>query len=193
MSQAQPEIRMRPFASADAPAMTSWASTADELLQWAGPIFRFPLDESQLLEYARDTGDQRHLICAARSSDDTVLGHVELKVLAEHSLGKVGRVAVDPSLRGQGIAGRMLGWLVRFAFEDLCLHRLELVVFAFNRPALRCYERLGFCVEGRARDARKASEGYWDLLYMGMLESDYRAASASPLIPSPDQPQAGRH
>jgi RimJ/RimL family protein N-acetyltransferase len=51
------------------------------------------------------------------------------------------------------------------------LQRLELVTLSFNKPALRCYRRAGFTQEGLARDACKASDGYWDLVYMAMLAS----------------------
>jgi RimJ/RimL family protein N-acetyltransferase len=78
-------------------------------------------------------------------------------------------------MRGRGIASEMLSQLISFAFEELRLHRLELIVFSFNEPALRCYRRLGFAEEGLARHARKASTGYWDVVYMGLLESDFRA------------------
>jgi len=61
-------------------------------------------------------------------------------------------------------------WLARFAFVELRLHRLELVVFPFNLPAHRCYENAGFTEESYARDARRASDGtYWGLIYMARL------------------------
>jgi RimJ/RimL family protein N-acetyltransferase len=62
--------------------------------------------------------------------------------------------------------------VVRLGFETLGLHRLELGVFDFNLPAIRCYERVGFRREGLAREARKASTGYWSVLRMGMLASE---------------------
>jgi RimJ/RimL family protein N-acetyltransferase len=43
-------------------------------------------------------------------------------------------------------------------------------VFRFNEPALRCCKRAGFREEGIARDARKASDGYWELIHIGLLE-----------------------
>ncbi len=164
------QIVFRPFRPGDTEALLHWARTPDELLQWTGPRFAFPLDEHQLAEYADTVGEDRHLISAVTSTTETVVAHAELTVLTQHELGQVGRVAVDPKMRGRGIAGRLMDWLIAFAFDDLHLHRLELVAFSFNEPALRCYKRAGFREEGRARDARKAGDGYWDLIYMGLLE-----------------------
>jgi RimJ/RimL family protein N-acetyltransferase len=123
------------------------------------------------LSTPQTAGEYRHLICAVDDDTDTVLGHAELEILPEHELGQIGRVAVAPEMRGQGIASKLLDWLIAFAFDDLALHRLELVVFSFNEPALRCYKRAGFREEGLARHARKASNGYWDLIYMALLKS----------------------
>jgi RimJ/RimL family protein N-acetyltransferase len=174
MASASQIIGFRPLRPSDAGALASWARTPDELLQWTGPRFTFPLDERQLTEYAATAGDCRHLICAVAPDTDAVLGHAELEIVPEHELGRIGRFAVAPEMRGRGIAGGLLDWLVAFAFDDLALHRLELVVFSFNEPALRCYRRAGFSEEGLARHARKASDGYWDLIYMGMLTSARR-------------------
>ncbi len=45
------DIFFRPFQMADAESLISWAPSADELLQWAGLHFAFPLDEKQLRDY----------------------------------------------------------------------------------------------------------------------------------------------
>lgn len=164
-------VIFRPFHMADADALTSWASSADELLQWSGPYFTFPLDERQLRDYAATAGKGRHLISGVKRDTDSVVAHAELNLLPEHDLGQIRRVAVTPTMRGQGIGLALISWLVSFAFTELRLNRLELVVFSFNDPARRCYEAAGFREEGRAHEARKASGGYWDLIYMSLLRS----------------------
>jgi RimJ/RimL family protein N-acetyltransferase len=134
--------------------------------------FDFPLDERQLIKYAATAGELRRLICAAALDTDAILGHAELEVIPEHDLGRIHAVVVAPEIRGRGIAGALIDWLIAFAFDDIALHRLELVTLPFNEPALRCYRRAGFTDEGVARHARKANDGYWDLVYMGMLASE---------------------
>jgi RimJ/RimL family protein N-acetyltransferase len=70
----------------------------------------------------------------------------------------------------------MLRWLTAFAFDDRELERLELRVFSFNAPAIACYERVGFHTERIVRNARKSSNGYWDVIHMAMHEDAYRSA-----------------
>ncbi len=170
MTATSEEIIFRPFRSGDARALTSWAKTGDELLQWVGLRFTFPLDEHQLAEYANTDGEHRYLISAVTAEHEKVVGHAELSVQPKHELGQIGRFAVAPDMRGRGISSRLLNRIIELGFDELGLHRLELVVFSFNEPALRCYKRAGFREEGRAPHARKASDGYWDLIYMGLLQ-----------------------
>jgi RimJ/RimL family protein N-acetyltransferase len=172
------EIVMRPFSATDAEVLVSWATSADELLQWAGPNFTYPLDRQQLARYAASADHNHHLISAVARESGAVVGHAELNLLPQHELGRIQRVAVAPQWRSRGIGQKLLRWLVSFGFDELGLHRLELLVFSFNEAALRCYRSVGFREEGFARHARKASTGYWDLIYMGLLDSWYRELSS---------------
>jgi RimJ/RimL family protein N-acetyltransferase len=168
------EVTFRPFRIDDADALISWASSADELLQWSGPNFSFPLDRQQVADYAATAGEHRRIVSGEVPDANEVVAHAELSILPEHELGQIRRVAVAPQMRGHGVGLALITWLLELAFDHLGLHRLELVVFSFNEPARRCYERAGFREEGRARHARKASDGYWDLIYMALLEDWHR-------------------
>jgi RimJ/RimL family protein N-acetyltransferase len=66
-------------------------------------------------------------------------------------------------------------WL---AFERIGLHRVALSVFSFNSRAIRSYEKAGFTLEGRHREAILRDGGRWDELTMGILASEYRARRA---------------
>jgi hypothetical protein len=93
MTTTSDEIVFRSFRPGDAEALLRWASSPDELLQWTGLCFSFPLDERQLAEYADTSGNHRHLISAVTSTTETVVAHAELTVLPQHELGQAGRVA----------------------------------------------------------------------------------------------------
>ncbi len=108
MTTTSDEIVFRPFRPGDAEALLRWTSTPDELLQWTGLRFSFPLDERQLAEYADTSGDHRYLVSAVSSTTETVVAHVELTVLPQHELRQIGRFTVAPEMRGRGIAVRAL-------------------------------------------------------------------------------------
>ena len=68
-------------------------------------------------------------------------------------------------VRGRDLLARTL---------DVGLHRLELQVYAFNPRAQRAYEKCGFRVEGRRRDALLWDGERVDVLDMGILRTDPR-------------------
>ena len=40
----QPSVRLEPFSEADFERLIAWSPTPEFLLQWAGPLFTFPLN-----------------------------------------------------------------------------------------------------------------------------------------------------
>jgi RimJ/RimL family protein N-acetyltransferase len=63
--------------------------------------------------------------------------------------------------------------MLKFGFETLNLHRVELEVFAFNPRALRCYEKAGFKKEGTRRQVHFYEGRYHDAFYMGILQEEF--------------------
>ncbi len=75
---------------------------------------------------------------------------------------------------GQGFGTDATRTILRFAFEELNLHRVELEVFDFNPRAIRSYEKAGFRHEGTHRQALFRYGRYHDVHLMGILQSEYQ-------------------
>jgi RimJ/RimL family protein N-acetyltransferase len=175
-------IRLEPFSEADFDRLIAWSPTAEFLLQWAGPLFTFPLDRAQLEQYLASSRQTPSGMMAFRAVDDAggkVIGHIELAGIDHRQRSaRLSRVLVGPAeRRGKGIGRRVVQAALRIAFGDLRLHRVDLFVFDFNRPAIACYERAGFRHEGTLREARKQGEAYWNVCVMSILEHEWRACS----------------
>jgi RimJ/RimL family protein N-acetyltransferase len=65
--------------------------------------------------------------------------------------------------------------LLRFAFEQLGLNRVELEVYAFNPRAARAYEKAGFRRDGVRRAALYRDGKFHDIYLMGILREDWDA------------------
>jgi len=145
-----PVIELQPFARTDFERLIGWIPSADFMLQWSGPQFSYPLTVAQLEEYIRSaelSPPLRYIYKAVDSGSGRVVGHIELSMAGADS-GTIARVLVgDPALRGQGIGQQMVRCAVEVAFDALKLDSLHLSVFAFNRAALSCYQRLGFAID----------------------------------------------
>jgi len=172
-------IELVPFERAHFDSLIEWSPTSEFLLQWAGPGFTHPLDHSQLerlLESARSSPPGLHLYTAQPVAGGSVVGHAELGVDRRNRSAKLMRILVSPALRGRGLGESVVRQLVRIGFEDLGLHRLDLNVFDFNHSAIRCYERVGFQLEGTLRDARRHGDEYWNVCTMGLLRHEWAPA-----------------
>jgi len=74
---------------------------------------------------------------------------------------------------GQGYGTEAASMMLAHAFERLGLHRVGLSVFSFNERAIRSYEKAGFRIEGRLRDAIARDGRYWDEIQMGALRPEW--------------------
>jgi RimJ/RimL family protein N-acetyltransferase len=74
---------------------------------------------------------------------------------------------------GRGYGTDAVRVSVRYAFTELDLNRVSLSVFAYNARALCAYQRVGFVIEGRARNRLSRDGQHWDLVYMGILREEW--------------------
>ena len=76
---------------------------------------------------------------------------------------------------GQGYGTEATRLMLGLAFDSIGLHRVGLSVFSFNERAIRSYEKAGFRLEGRARDAILRDGERRDELSMAILAPEWRA------------------
>ncbi len=79
----------------------------------------------------------------------------------------------EPDAWGYGYGTEATELMLWLAFERIGLHRVALSVFAFNGRAIRAYEKAGFTIEGRHRDAILRDGERHDELTMGILASEW--------------------
>jgi RimJ/RimL family protein N-acetyltransferase len=81
----------------------------------------------------------------------------------------------EPDTWDQGYGTEATGLMLWLAFERIGLHRVSLSVFGFNARAIRAYEKAGFQVEGRHRQAIWRDGRRWDEVMMGILAPEWEA------------------
>jgi RimJ/RimL family protein N-acetyltransferase len=87
-----------------------------------------------------------------RREDSAHLGEVVVNDVSPEDESASFRIALDLAHAGRGYGTEATRAVVEHAMVA-GLHRLELEVYGFNPRAQRAYERAGFVVEGRRRDA----------------------------------------
>jgi RimJ/RimL family protein N-acetyltransferase len=89
--------------------------------------------------------------------------------------GEVGIMIGDKSVWGQGYGAETMELLLRHGFWTLNLNRVSLRVYANNERAIRAYEKAGFVLEGRLRQAVYKQGKYQDVLMMSVLRNEWDA------------------
>jgi len=112
-----------------------------------------------------------------RRADDAFLGEAVLNDYDPDNASANYRVwLAGPEAYGRGHGTETTRLVLDYAF-GVGLHRVSLGVLDFNPRARRVYEKCGFQLEGRLREAVRW-EGQWhDELVMSVLSTDPRPAS----------------
>ena len=101
---------------------------------------------------------------------DRLIGFIELDGIQwAHGDAYLAIGIGERDLWGKGYGTDAMRETLRFAFEELNLHRVTLTVFEYNPRAIRTYEKVGFREEGRLRQHLNREGRRWDMIYMGIL------------------------
>lgn len=84
----------------------------------------------------------------------------------------------DPASLGRGLGSEAIKLLLGHAFGAMGLHRIGIRVLAYNKRAIRAYEKCGFVIEGRERETAFVNGAWHDDIMMGLLEHEFRALEA---------------
>jgi len=143
-------VTLSKFKQEDFKYLKSWISSEEDLIQFAGPLFSYPLKDQQLLRYIQTDHFKPYKVTLNETGE--TIGHCELNF--ENGNNRLSRILIgDKSLRGKNIGTKivreMLNLISIFNDKD----PIDLNVFAWNKNAIRCYEKVGFVV-----NANKASQ-----------------------------------
>ena len=75
--------------------------------------------------------------------------------------------------RGKGIGKEILSLTMQFAFEELDLHKVYARALSDNLASIHCFLHSGFLQEAVLRDDVFIDGEYFNVVFVGMLKSDY--------------------
>lgn len=143
--------------------LVSWVDNAEELMQFAGPEFSFPLTFEQLDKSLSDKN--RYAFRVIDDSTNTSIGHCEI-YLTEKS-AYLGRILVaDKKKRRKGYGQQIVNLLLDIAFNKLDRDLVELNVFDWNNEAINCYQKVGFTINHDKKHSRRTQNKVWNTINM---------------------------
>lgn len=167
------KTRLRRIERQDIPTFVRWFSDPEvrEFLLINRPIST--AEEERWFERKLEEGSE---IFAIETADGTHIGNIELMDIdSRHRHAELGVVIGEKAYWGQGYGSDAIRTLLRFAFEEMNLHRVSLRVYEDNARGINAYEKCGFRIEGRLREAIYRKGRYYDELIMGVLGPEFTA------------------
>lgn len=102
------------------------------------------------------------------------IGNVGLhRIDWKNRVATLGIVIGERGYWGKGYGTEAVKTMLRYAFGELGLNRVELETYSFNPRAQRCYKRAGFRREGVRRQALYREGEFHDVITMGILRSEF--------------------
>jgi RimJ/RimL family protein N-acetyltransferase len=81
----------------------------------------------------------------------------------------------DPSQLGKGLGTEAIALALGYAFDALKLHRVSVRVVDYNLRAIRAYQKCGFVIEGKEREAAFVDGTWHDDVMMAILDREWLA------------------
>lgn len=173
------QVRLRPIEERDLDDL--WVMLGDEEgRRLTGTHAGFTREVADNWYRTRGAQDDRLDLVVATSDEDRCVGEVVLNHLDVDNAACGFRISLaGPAVFGKGYGTEATRLVLGHAFDTVGLHRVELEVYDHNPRARHVYERVGFVVEGRRREALRWEGRYHDAILMGLLAHEWREASPS--------------
>ncbi len=147
------------------------------LLDDQPPRLVSPAEQRKELE--QETHDDKSYFFAVRPLNfDAKIGFTALWVSWLHRDAFVAIGIGERMYWGKGYGTDAMRVTLRYAFDELNLHRVSLTVWAVNERAIRSYINAGFKVEGRIRESMHRDGRRMDMLVMGILHSEFQGLNS---------------
>jgi RimJ/RimL family protein N-acetyltransferase len=173
-------IRLEYFTKDDFEQLIQWIDTETLLINWSGSLFSFPLSQSSMEWYIKDTNDVEKsdalVYKAVDSETGTTVGHISLGGISrKNKSARISRVLIgDADNKGKGYCKKMINEILKIGFDQMQLHRISLGVYDYNTAALKCYQSAGFSIEGTMREVLFQDGKWWSLIEMAILEQEWQ-------------------
>lgn len=137
---------------------------------WSFPVSA--CEQEDWYEKAVRSADKRFTI--ALTEDGSPVGMAALTDIDWVNRSAFHGIKLHPSCpRRQGLGTDAVFALMRYAFDELNLNRLDTAWLLYNQPSKHLYEKLGWHEEGIKKQAVYRNGRYHDIAVAGVLREDY--------------------
>lgn len=177
-------VRLRPIEKEDLPRFVKWLADPELRSYLDNHLPIGQVQEERWFERNAGSGNEQAWAIEAQPPDSVGpwvhigscgYDHIDWR----NRVGEVGIMIGAHDYWGKGYGTDAMQTLVAWGFYTLNLNRVQLHVFSDNDRAIRSYQKVGFVIEGRLRQANYYNGLYRDMLLMGVLREDWARALAA--------------
>jgi RimJ/RimL family protein N-acetyltransferase len=165
-------IKLEKFTEIDFERLIRWIENEEILVQFSGPIFKFPLNKAQLNEYLYSENIISFKVINEEKSE--IIGHSEIYKSKNNEV-KLCRILIgDKNQRGKGFGKHIINELVKYSYEKLNAQKVELNVYDWNTSAIVCYEKTGFEINTNKFSEIEVKGNKWISINMILNKSKWK-------------------
>lgn len=166
---------LSPRSDSDAELFKKWDNDLNVILQASMNGYSTPAT----LTYedpARAKEMLKHMFVIVDSETDQPIGWCSLfSQVPENRHALLAIMIGEKDYWGRGYGGEAVTLLLDYGFNILNMNSIELGVYAFNKRAIRCYEKIGFQRIGIQRESRIVAGAKHDTVLMDILASEFES------------------
>lgn len=151
-----------------------WRANKD-LIDCLGANFRFinlEVDNNWFDNYMLNR--ESNIRCSILSKNDDAIGIVSLTNIDRVNQRAVFHIMIgDTNNRGKGAGFFATNEMIKHAFLDMNLNRIELTVLETNKSAICLYEKIGFKKEGIKRNCVFKNGKFVNMILMSILKEEF--------------------
>ena len=148
--------------------LISWIDNEKTLIQFAGPIFTYPLTTEQLSDYVKE----KNRISFAIYYSGQLIGHSEIYKNVDKTV-KFCRILIgDVSFRGNGLGKEVVKQMINYTFNKFEINSIELNVYDWNLSAISCYEKVGFVINRTKSKTTNYKNEIWTSINMTLTKAN---------------------
>lgn len=174
------KIILQPIEKDDIELFLGWFNDPEiiQYLQFFLPLTR-QTEEKWLEESAFDKSTVVFTVQERREDGDDVLwgkkfGNIGLHQISwKDQTATLGIAIGEKTCQGKGYGARAVSLILKYAFEQLNLLRIESHVYAFNEKSIGLHKKAGFTLEGTRRKTVFKNGQHHDAHIFGLLKKEW--------------------
>ena len=169
------QVTLRAIERSDLPPLNRWANNLEIQRMLGGWHFPTGLEDQErwFSSLSCSSLDQRFAI---ETPEHGLIGTANLVAIDWKNRNAFhGMLLGDKDIRGKGYGLDTIMAVMRYAFDEIGLERLDGSMIEYNQASLKVYiEKCGWVVEGRSKNWYFREGRYWDKIIVGITRERYQ-------------------